>query len=203
MHGLWICAAQPAPFARRLLRHGPRLLQIRRVNGAIVIDGLCRIAKAPGQRRRVWRHEFWRRQCFSFTVTPTSRAMRCLWMLEEIGEPYQLIEKSTRPDDLQTTDYLRLNPNARIPTLVDGEMVLWESMAINIYLAAEVPRADAVRQPRTVGAGRPVELLGRFWNWRSCCSICCSHRAVLPEFARGPIACGTQRVAIAKTTRAW
>ena len=44
---------------------------------------------------------------------PKSRAMRCLWMLEEIGEPYQLIEKSTRPEDLQSADYLRLNPNAR------------------------------------------------------------------------------------------
>src|SRR5208282_4927458 len=66
---------------------------------------------------------------------PRSRAMRCIWMLEEVGEPYQLIEKSTRVDDLQTADYLRLNPNARIPTLVDGDMVLWESMAINIYLS--------------------------------------------------------------------
>jgi hypothetical protein len=43
--------------------------------------------------------------------------MRCLWMLEEIGEPYQLIEKSTRADDLQSSEYLQLNPNARIPTL--------------------------------------------------------------------------------------
>jgi len=30
------------------------------------------------------------------------RAMRCLWMLEEVGEPYQLIEKSIRADDLQS-----------------------------------------------------------------------------------------------------
>src|SRR5256885_16700519 len=64
-----------------------------------------------------------------------SRATRCIWMLEEMGEPYQLIETSVRPDDLQTPAYLRLNPNARIPTLVDGDTVLWESMAINLYLA--------------------------------------------------------------------
>ena len=56
-------------------------------------------------------------------------------MLEEMGRPYQLIEKSTGADDLQTADYLRLNPNARIPTLVDGGVVIWESMAINIYLS--------------------------------------------------------------------
>jgi glutathione S-transferase len=66
---------------------------------------------------------------------PRSRASRCLWMLEEMGEPYQLIEMSTRPDELQTAEYVQLNPNAQIPTLVDGDLVLWESMAINLYLA--------------------------------------------------------------------
>jgi glutathione S-transferase len=40
---------------------------------------------------------------------PRSRATRCLWMLEEMGVPYQLIEKSTQAEDLQTADYLRLN----------------------------------------------------------------------------------------------
>src|SRR6202011_3029342 len=68
-----------------------------------------------------------------------SRAMRCLWMLEEVGQPYQLVDKSLRADDLHNTDYLKLNPNARIPTLVDGEVVLWESMAINLYLAQKYP----------------------------------------------------------------
>ena len=74
-----------------------------------------------------------------------SRAMRCLWMLEEMGEPYQLIEKSTRPEELQSAEFVRLNPNARIPTLVDGDLVLWESMAINLYLAAKICGADALR----------------------------------------------------------
>ena len=69
-----------------------------------------------------------------------SRAMRCLWMLEGMGKPYQLIEKSTRADDLQSAEYLRLNPNARIPTLVDGDLVLWESMAINLSVASESAR---------------------------------------------------------------
>ena len=68
-----------------------------------------------------------------------SRATRCLWMLEEIGAPYQLIEKTTKAEDLQSAEYLRLNPNARIPTLVDGDTVLWESMAINLYLAQKYP----------------------------------------------------------------
>jgi glutathione S-transferase len=68
-----------------------------------------------------------------------SRAIRCLWMLEETGQPYQLVDKSLRADDLHSADYLKLNPNARIPTLVDGDVVLWESMAINLYLAQKYP----------------------------------------------------------------
>ena len=57
-----------------------------------------------------------------------SRATRCLWMLEETGEPYELVQTSVRTDDLQSPAYFKLNPNGRIPTLVDGEIVLWESM---------------------------------------------------------------------------
>jgi glutathione S-transferase len=116
---------------------------------------------------------------------PISRAMRCLWMLEEIGEPYQLIEKSTRADDLQTPEYLRLNPNARIPTLVDGDAVLWESMAINIYLAQ--------KYPGPMHSGSP-EILGKAAQWSFWAMLeleellleLMNHRAVLPEYARDP-----------------
>ena len=89
-----------------------------------------------------------------------SRAMRCLWMLEEMGKPYQLIEKSTRADDLQSAEYLRLNPNARIPTLVDGDLVLWESMAINLYLAQKYEGPMHCRRTGSLGSGCSVELLG-------------------------------------------
>jgi glutathione S-transferase len=116
---------------------------------------------------------------------PASRAMRCLWMLEEIGEPYELIEKSTRAGDLQTAEYLRLNPNARIPTLVDGAAVIWESMAINIYLAQKYPGPMHCSSP---------ELLGKAAQWSFWAMLeleellldLLNHRAVLPEFARDP-----------------
>ena len=114
-----------------------------------------------------------------------SRAMRCLWMLEEIGEPYQLIEKSTRPGDLQTAEYLRLNPNARIPTLVDGEVVLWESMAINIYLAQKYQGRMRCDSPELSG-------LAAQWSFWAVLELeellleLLNHRAVLPDFARDP-----------------
>ena len=92
-----------------------------------------------------------RSPALTLSASAKSRAMRCLWLLEEIGEPYQLIEKSTRPEDLQSADYLRLNPNARIPTLVDRDVVLWESMAINLYLAQEYKGPMHCAGPQALG----------------------------------------------------
>lgn len=65
----------------------------------------------------------------------TSRALRALWMLEELGLEFDHEPVDFRGKALRTPEYLALNPNGRIPTLVDGDLVLWESMAINLYLA--------------------------------------------------------------------
>ncbi|WP_035661195.1 glutathione S-transferase family protein [Bradyrhizobium sp. Ec3.3] len=113
-----------------------------------------------------------------------SRATRCLWMLEEIGEPYELVERSTSPADLQTPDYLRLNPNALIPTLVDGDLVLWESMAINLYLAQKYggpmhcgPEVTGLASQWSIWA--MLELDGLLLDLLM-------HRALLPDFCRDP-----------------
>ena len=106
-------------------------------------------------------------------------------MLEEVGEPYQLIEKSTRPEDLQSADYLRLNPNARIPTLVDGDVVLWESMAINLYLAQKYQGPMHCAGPAKLG-------LAAQWSFWAMLELepllldLLMHRALLPDSARDP-----------------
>src|SRR5215467_12719043 len=114
---------------------------------------------------------------------PRSRAMRCLWMLEEMGQPYQLIEKSTRADDLQSAEYRQLNPNARIPTLVDGDLVLWESMAINLYLAQKYEGPMHCASPEVLGLAAQWS----FWAMLEMEALLLDllqHRAMLPEFAR-------------------
>jgi glutathione S-transferase len=116
---------------------------------------------------------------------PRSRAMRCLWMLEEMGAPYKLIEKSTRPEDLQTGEYLRLNPNARIPTLVDGDVVLWESMAINLYLAQKYKGPMHCTNSKVLGLATQWS----FWvilEMEDLLLELLQHRALLPEFVRDP-----------------
>jgi glutathione S-transferase len=112
-----------------------------------------------------------------------SRAIRCLWMLEEVGKPYRLVEKTTRADDLQTAEYLRLNPNARIPTLVDGDLVLWESMAINLYLAQKYDGPMHCAGPEVLG----IAAQWSFWAMLEIEPLLLNlleHRALLAEFSR-------------------
>ena len=116
---------------------------------------------------------------------PRSRAMRCIWMLEELGEPYRLIEKSTRVDDLQTADYLRLNPNARIPALVDGDVVIWEWMAINVYLAQKYQGPMHLADPTALGLAAQWS----FWvmlEMEHLLLDLLQHRVLLLEFVRDP-----------------
>jgi glutathione S-transferase len=65
---------------------------------------------------------------------PASRAFRSRWMLEELGLQYENVPTNFT-GETRTAEFLKLNPNGHIPVLVDGETVLWESMAINLYLA--------------------------------------------------------------------
>jgi len=64
-----------------------------------------------------------------------SRAFRPMWLMEEIGLEYELIPVDFRKGENWTKDYLAINPNGKVPTLIDGDLVLYESMAINLYLA--------------------------------------------------------------------
>jgi glutathione S-transferase len=64
-----------------------------------------------------------------------SRALRCLWMLEELGVPYEQVPVTYRGGGTRTPDYLKVNPNGHVPAIQDNGTTLFESMAINLYLA--------------------------------------------------------------------
>jgi glutathione S-transferase len=63
-----------------------------------------------------------------------SRALRSIWAAEEVGLDYDHVG-TTHQADSKAPEYLAVNPNGRIPALVDGDLHLCESMAINLYLA--------------------------------------------------------------------
>lgn len=64
-----------------------------------------------------------------------SRAARALWIVHELGIPFEHVP--TEMKDLKSPDYLKVNPNGKVPALVDGDFKLFESMAINLYLASK------------------------------------------------------------------
>jgi len=67
--------------------------------------------------------------------SPMSRAFRVLWMAQELGLQHENVPLDPRAGDTRKPDYLKINPNGHVPAIVDGDYVLWESLAINLYLA--------------------------------------------------------------------
>ena len=85
-----------------------------------------------------------------------TRAFRTLWMAEELDIPYE--HQPLRGDRTRTPDFLKMNPNGRVPAIQDGDVVLFESMAINLYLASKYGRERGL-WPST------LEDQGRAYQW--------------------------------------
>jgi glutathione S-transferase len=63
------------------------------------------------------------------------RASRSLLALEELGVAYRHVALKPWDNPADKETLRRLNPNARVPVLDDGGLIVWESMAVNLYLA--------------------------------------------------------------------
>ncbi|MHB1303813.1 MAG: glutathione S-transferase family protein [Acidiphilium sp.] len=76
---------------------------------------------------------------------------KVLWCCDELGIPFERIDAGMAFGQVDTPAYRAMNPNGRVPTLVDGDVVLWESNAIMRYLAlrhGETPLYPAGAAPR-------------------------------------------------------
>jgi glutathione S-transferase len=71
-----------------------------------------------------------------------SRSSVVLWMLEEVGEPYDIKLLSLSREENRQPDYLAINPMGKVPALRHGDTVITELAAICTYLADEFPKAN-------------------------------------------------------------
>lgn len=79
-------------------------------------------------------------------------------MLREIGAPFELRLVDRAKDAQKSPEYLRLNPNGRIPVLIDGDLVLYETAAIALHLIDRHPEAGLAPE-----LGSPERSL--FYRW--------------------------------------
>ncbi|WP_199237559.1 glutathione S-transferase N-terminal domain-containing protein [Azospirillum sp. TSH64] len=79
-------------------------------------------------------------------------------LLREIGDPFELRLLDRDKGEHKSAAYLALNPHGRVPTLVDGDLVLYEAAAICLHLADSHPEAKLAPE---VGASERAE----FYKW--------------------------------------
>ena len=77
---------------------------------------------------------------------------KAVWVAQELGLEFERIEAGGAFGVVKTPQYLAMNPNAFVPTLVDGDFVLWESNVVVRYLCAKY----------SMGNLYPVDLEQRF-----------------------------------------
>jgi glutathione S-transferase len=91
--------------------------------------------------------------------SPQSRSIRPRWLLEELGVPHEVKVLSLQAGDQKKPEYMKLNPNGTVPTLVDGDLALFESGAICQYLADKYPDKKLAPPP----GGTPER--AKYYQW--------------------------------------
>jgi glutathione S-transferase len=90
----------------------------------------------------------------------SGNVQKVVWLLEELGTPYKREDYGRQFNNTGDAAYLAMNPNGKVPTLVDGDTVVWESNTILRYLAA---KAGAGLYPAEPTARSQVE---RWMDWQ-------------------------------------
>jgi glutathione S-transferase len=92
----------------------------------------------------------------------SGNVQKVVWLMEELGQPYTREDYGRLFNNTQTEAYLALNPSGKVPTLVDGDVVVWESNTILRYLCGKSSGGEKLYP--TDLAGR--SLVERWMDWQ-------------------------------------
>jgi len=73
-----------------------------------------------------------------------TRALRVHWLLNALGLEYEEVPVNLMAGDHLKPEFLKINPAGKLPALVDGDRILTESSAIQLYLAEKFPQAGLI-----------------------------------------------------------
>lgn len=124
---------------------------------------------------------------------PFSRAAAAVWMLEEVGAPYELRFVDMPAGAHKAKEIVALNPMGKLPVLTEGDVVVTESAAIGLYLADRhaygrlAPRVDdpargtylrwSLFAPSVIEPGATAKMAG--WSFKESQAGWGSHEAML------------------------
>jgi glutathione S-transferase len=124
---------------------------------------------------------------------PASRAVRPLWAATELGLDFKHVDLPYQGGGTRTPEYLAVNPNGRVPAVVDaqpdGEVVVWESMACALYIARHHGKADGASITPATPREDAEALRWSFWavtEAEADALTVLMHRLVMPEERRKP-----------------
>jgi len=106
-----------------------------------------------------------------YVFPPSPRAFKVMVVANHLGLDYTLQMVDFRKQDQRTPEYAALNPNMRMPTLKEGDYVLWESNAITQYLALKRPESGLLPKDER---GRLDVTRWQFWDlahWDPACAV--------------------------------
>ena len=118
---------------------------------------------------------------------PNSRATRALWALEEAQAEYDYVHVDVKAGAGKDQNYRAINPGGKVPTLVDGDLVITESAAICLYIGEKYPQSGLLPP-----SGAPERALCYRWICFAISELeqplwtIAKHRFVLPEEKRVP-----------------
>jgi len=78
---------------------------------------------------------------------PNTRAVRIVWLFEELGLPYQLERYKLGDPAMRSAEYRKVHPMGRVPALQDGDVTMFESGAILQYVLAKYGNGRLMPQP--------------------------------------------------------
>jgi glutathione S-transferase len=127
----------------------------------------------------------------------TANPRKACAVAKYLQSPVEYVHVDLGRGEHKAPAYLALNPNGKVPTLVDGERTLWESAAIMCHLAA---RSDSELWPQD---DRQIDVI-RWLSWDlahfyKCGGTLYFEHVIKPRFGLGD----TDRAAVAQATNAW
>jgi len=120
-----------------------------------------------------------------YTFPPSPNSLCCQAVANQAGIELELIPVNLPGGGQMTPEFIKLNPNHKIPTLVDGDFSLWESGAIMLYLAQQAPASKLIPDDAKLKAQMAQWMFWKSAHFGPACGVFTFENLVKPMLGMG------------------